>query len=94
MKVTAYVQIPALRGILAEKHVTKILKCFTISAAPCICICVYIHIQVYIYRADDGPKNGLKLVTCMTELLNKFIKWRTVEHVFIELQFRVLIKEC
>ena len=27
---------PALQDTLAEKHVTKILKCFTISAAPCI----------------------------------------------------------
>jgi len=33
--VTAYVQIPALRDTLPEKHVIKILKCFTISAAPC-----------------------------------------------------------
>ena len=33
LKVTAYVQIPALRDTLAEKHVIKILKCFTISAA-------------------------------------------------------------
>jgi hypothetical protein len=30
-----YVQTPALRDTVAEKHVTKILKCFTISAAPC-----------------------------------------------------------
>jgi len=36
---TAYVQIPALRDTLTEKHVTKMLKCFTISAAP-----VYIHL--------------------------------------------------
>ena len=35
LQVTACVQIPALRDTLAEKHVTKILKCFTISAAPC-----------------------------------------------------------
>ena len=35
MKDTAYVQIPALRDTLAEKHVTKILQCFTISATPC-----------------------------------------------------------
>ena len=35
LKVNAYVQIPALCDTLAEKHVTKILKCFTISAAPC-----------------------------------------------------------
>ena len=35
LKVTAYVQIPALRDTLAEKHITKILKCFTISAALC-----------------------------------------------------------
>jgi len=34
---TAYVQIPALRATLAEKHITKILKCFIISAAPCTC---------------------------------------------------------
>ena len=33
---TAYVQTPALRDTLAEKHVTKNLKCFTISAALCI----------------------------------------------------------
>jgi len=32
---TAYVQRPAFRNTLAEKHVTKILKCFTISAALC-----------------------------------------------------------
>jgi hypothetical protein len=31
-----YVKIPALRDTLAEKNVTNILKCFTISAAPCI----------------------------------------------------------
>jgi len=36
MEVTAYVQVPALHDILTEKHVTKILKCFTISAAFCI----------------------------------------------------------
>ena len=30
------VQIPALRDTLAQKHVTKMLKCFTISAALCI----------------------------------------------------------
>ena len=36
LKVTAYVQIPALCDTIAEKHVTKILKCFTIYAAPCI----------------------------------------------------------
>ena len=35
LKVTAHVQIPALRDTLAEKHVTKILKSFTISAASC-----------------------------------------------------------
>jgi hypothetical protein len=34
LKVTAYIKIPALRDTLAEKHVTKILKRFTISAAP------------------------------------------------------------
>jgi hypothetical protein len=34
--VTDYVKIPALRDTLAEKRVTKILKCFTISAASCI----------------------------------------------------------
>ena len=38
---TAYVQIPALRDTLAEEHVTKILKCFTISAALCIYIYIY-----------------------------------------------------
>ena len=38
---TAYVQIPALRDTLAEKHVTKILKCFTISAALCTIKIVY-----------------------------------------------------
>jgi hypothetical protein len=36
LKVTVYVKIPALRDIVAEKRVTKILKCFTISAALCI----------------------------------------------------------
>jgi hypothetical protein len=36
LKVTAYIKIPALRDTLAEKHETKILKRFTISAAPCI----------------------------------------------------------
>jgi hypothetical protein len=36
MKVTAYVKVPAFRDTLAEKHVTKFLKCFTISAALCI----------------------------------------------------------
>jgi len=40
---TAYVQIPALRNTLAEKHVTKILKCLIISAAPCI----HIDLQIY-----------------------------------------------
>ena len=35
LKVSAYVQIPALRDTLAEKHITKILKCFTISATSC-----------------------------------------------------------
>jgi hypothetical protein len=44
LKVTAYVKIPALRNTLAEKHVTKILKCFTISAAHCI----------YVSSADSG----------------------------------------
>ena len=39
LKVTAYVQIPALHDTLAEKHVTRILKCFTISAALCSIIC-------------------------------------------------------
>jgi hypothetical protein len=34
LKITAYVKIPALRSTLAEKRVTKILKCCTISAAP------------------------------------------------------------
>jgi len=38
---TAYVQIPALRDTLAEKHVTKILKCFTISAATSIYLSIY-----------------------------------------------------
>ena len=38
LKVTVYVQIPALCDTLAAKHVTKILKCFTISAAPCLFI--------------------------------------------------------
>jgi len=33
---TAYVHIPALCNTLTEKHVTKILKYFTISASPCI----------------------------------------------------------
>jgi hypothetical protein len=36
LKVAAYVKILALSITLAEKHVSKILKCFTISAAPCI----------------------------------------------------------
>jgi hypothetical protein len=36
LKLTAYVKIPALRNTLAEKRLTKILKCFTISAAPCV----------------------------------------------------------
>jgi hypothetical protein len=36
LKVTAYIKIPELRDTLAEKKVTKILKRFTISAAPCI----------------------------------------------------------
>jgi len=36
LKATAYVQIPAHRDTLAEKHLTKILKCFTIFAASCI----------------------------------------------------------
>ena len=43
LKVTAYVQIPALRDTLAEKHVTKILKFFTISAAPCM-ISIIAHV--------------------------------------------------
>jgi hypothetical protein len=50
LKVTAYVKIPALRNTLAEKHVTKILKFFTISAAPyiyiCVCVCVYVCVCV------------------------------------------------
>jgi hypothetical protein len=33
LKVTVYIKIPALRDTLAEKHVTKILKRFAISAA-------------------------------------------------------------
>ena len=37
LKVAAYAQIVALRDTLAEKHVTKILKCFTICGAHCIC---------------------------------------------------------
>jgi hypothetical protein len=36
LKVTACVKIPALRDTLAKKHLTKILKCFTISAASCM----------------------------------------------------------
>ena len=44
MKVTAYVQITALRDTLAEKQVIEILKCFTISAAPCMC-----------FRPDQRP---------------------------------------
>jgi hypothetical protein len=36
LKATAYVKIPSRRDTPAEKHVTKILKCFTTSAAPCI----------------------------------------------------------
>jgi hypothetical protein len=36
LKVTAYIKIPALCDTLAKKHVTKVLKCITISAAPCI----------------------------------------------------------
>jgi hypothetical protein len=36
LKVTVYVKIYALRNTLAEKHLSKILKRFTISAAPCI----------------------------------------------------------
>ena len=42
LKVTAYVQIPALRDTLVEKHVTKILRCFTISAAACIKLFTYL----------------------------------------------------
>jgi hypothetical protein len=34
LKATAYITIPALGDTLVEKHVTKILKRFTISAAP------------------------------------------------------------
>jgi hypothetical protein len=36
LKVTVYVKIPALHDTLAEKHLTRILKCVTISAASCI----------------------------------------------------------
>jgi len=36
VKVTACVQISALRDTLAEKQVTKILKFFSISAASCM----------------------------------------------------------
>jgi hypothetical protein len=39
LKVTAFIKIPALRDTLAENHLTKILKRFTISAAPCITPC-------------------------------------------------------
>jgi len=41
---TAYIQIPALRDTLAEKHVTKILKCFAISVAR-----THTHTHTYIY---------------------------------------------
>jgi hypothetical protein len=34
LKVTDCVKIPALRDTQAEKHVTTIFKCFTISATP------------------------------------------------------------
>jgi hypothetical protein len=40
-EVTAYVQIPAHPDTLVEKHETEILKCFTISAAPCRSIRIY-----------------------------------------------------
>jgi len=46
---TAYVQIPALRDTLAEKHVTKILKCFTISAAPCIFVASFTFKYLHYY---------------------------------------------
>ena len=35
-KVTALVQTPVCHDTLAEKRIIKILKCFTISATPCI----------------------------------------------------------
>jgi hypothetical protein len=36
LNVTACIKIPELRDTLAEKHVTKILKRFTISATTCV----------------------------------------------------------
>ena len=39
---TAYVYIPAPCDTLAEKHVAKILKCLTISAAPVVATVLYI----------------------------------------------------
>jgi hypothetical protein len=59
-------QIPALRDTLAEKHVTKILKCFTISAAPYIYICIYIYTHTHTHslqyrdagRAKEIKRNG------------------------------------
>jgi hypothetical protein len=48
LKITVYVKTPALRDILAEKHLTKILKCFTISAALCISV----------FRTDPGTPYG------------------------------------
>jgi len=51
LKVTAYVQIPARRDTLAEKHVTKIWICFTISAAPCISGCVVGRVGIDVSKA-------------------------------------------
>ena len=55
LKVTAYVQIPALRDTLAEKHVTIILKCFAISATPCI---TTLHSVLYPVRTRRGTYLG------------------------------------
>jgi hypothetical protein len=53
LEVTACVKIPAFRNTLAEKHVTKVLKCFTISAAPCTHTHTHTHTHIYIYIYID-----------------------------------------
>ena len=100
LKVTAYVQTPTwheLHDTLAEKHITKILKCFTISAAPYIYVTISkpqiseqkhiqtAHLWIYI-TAETGSSYFLpKNMNVCTLLNNKKFMSLTPESSYITL---------
>jgi hypothetical protein len=64
----------ALRDTLAEKYVTKILKCFTISAAPCTftlkteAVLFSDNIIVTYHTTHPSPENNLNI----SQILHKY----------------------